>query len=521
MKPDPEHILMSSVEAGKARSKNLWLALGLLLATSAWLIGWYWETATSIVATWANTETYAHGYLILPISLWLVWRERDRLATLPIRPTLWPMLPMALLGFAWLAADAAQVGVVRQYSFVLMQLMIVWAILGTTLARAMAFPLAFLVLAVPFGESFIWPLINFTADFTVGALRLTGLPVFREGNNFTLPSGSWSVVEACSGVRYLIASVTLGALYAYLTYRRLVHRVLFVGASILVPILANGVRAYMIVMIGHLSGMKLAVGVDHLIYGWVFFGLVMLLLFWVGSFWREDEAKREPRAAQFAADGGPASLPSSLLLPAIAIATLVVLWPAAAARFMDYGATKLELPPPQVKAWQEAELPASTWMPQFSNANARLNRGYVKDGQTVGVFIAYYQQQTDTRRLVSSVNGLTVSTRPQWVTISEGSELIRGSDGEFVARAALLRGADQCLLAWYWYAIEGSNTTNPIWAKVLQARNQLLGRGDDGAAIVIYAPYRDRPDDAARLLRVFVPDALPAIRQSLEQAARR
>src|SRR5258706_4010149 len=270
MKPDPEHILMSSVEAGKPRSKNLWLALGLLLATSAWLIGWYWETATSIVATWANTETYAHGYLILPISLWLVWRERDRLATLPIRPTLWPMLPMALLGFAWLAADAAQVGVVRQYSFVLMQLMIVWAILGTTLARAMAFPLAFLVLAVPFGESFLWPLINFTADFTVGALRLTGLPVFREGNNFTLPSGSWSVVEACSGVRYLIASVTLGVLYAYLTYRRLVHRVLFVGASILVPILANGVRAYMIVMIGHLSGMKLAVGVDHLIYGWVF-----------------------------------------------------------------------------------------------------------------------------------------------------------------------------------------------------------------------------------------------------------
>ena len=55
---------------------------------------------------------------------------------------------------------------------------------------------------------------------------------------------------------------------------------MFVAASILVPIVANWLRAYMIVMIGHLSNNKLAVGVDHIIYGWVFFGIVMLLLFW-------------------------------------------------------------------------------------------------------------------------------------------------------------------------------------------------------------------------------------------------
>jgi exosortase A len=164
----------------------------------------------------------------------------------------------------------------------------VCAVVGSQIARAIAFPLAFSLLAVPIGEFLVPVMIEHTADFTVGALRLSGIPIYREGNNFVIPSGRWSVVEACSGLRYLIASITLGLLYAYLTYSSLLRRSLFVLASVLVPIVANWVRAYMIVMIGHLSGMKYAAGVDHLLYGWVFFGLVMLMLFWIGSRWRED-----------------------------------------------------------------------------------------------------------------------------------------------------------------------------------------------------------------------------------------
>ena len=159
--------------------------------------------------------------------------------------------------------------------------------LGTRLAGLLAFPLGFLLFAVPVGEGLIYPMMNFTADFTVAMLRATGIPVFRDGTFFSIPTGDWSVVEACSGVRYLIASVTLGALYAYLTYTKLWKRLLFCLFAIAVPVLANGLRAYMIVMIGHLSGMNYAVGVDHLLYGWVFFGMVITVMFFVGSFWRD------------------------------------------------------------------------------------------------------------------------------------------------------------------------------------------------------------------------------------------
>ena len=117
-----------------------------------------------------------------------------------------------------------------------------WAILGHEMGRLLAFPLGFLFFAVPMGEALIPPMMEFTATSTVWMIQQTGIPVFREGLYFTLPSGNWSVVEACSGVRYIIASVTLGVLYAYMTYRSFWRRGLFVLASIIMPIFANSAR---------------------------------------------------------------------------------------------------------------------------------------------------------------------------------------------------------------------------------------------------------------------------------------
>ena len=264
------------------------MAAALVLGVIFWLLAWYLDTAQSIVAIWERSETFAHGFLIVPISAWLIWRRRHEIAALELRPNFLILPLLALTGFGWLLGQLAGAGIVQQYCLVLMVPLLAWAILGDQLVRALTFPLFFLLLAVPFGEFLEPPLMEHTANFTVLALRLSGIPVYREGQFFTIPSGSWSVVEACSGLRYLIASLTLGVLYAYLTYRSFARRAIFIAASLIVPIVANWLRAYMIVMIGHLSSMQYAVGVDHLIYGWVFFGVVMLILFWVGSFWRED-----------------------------------------------------------------------------------------------------------------------------------------------------------------------------------------------------------------------------------------
>src|SRR5678816_4685926 len=95
--------------------------------------------------------------------------------------------------------------------------------------------------AVPFGEGLLPILMEWTADVTVGALRVTGIPVYREGNYFVLPSGAWSVVEACSGVRYLIAAFMVGCIFAWLHYRTSIKRVVFVC---LAPVSYTHLRAH-------------------------------------------------------------------------------------------------------------------------------------------------------------------------------------------------------------------------------------------------------------------------------------
>jgi exosortase A len=299
VKPEHElHLRPEQMFTADHKLASAWRLSGLLIfASLVWLFTWYGETTLSTLAIWLRSDTYAHGFLIFPISAYLIWTRRRELLRIQPKPSLLGLIVLAGLGFSWLLADSAEVLVASQYALVAMVPALVWAILGTHVGIAILFPLLFLLFAVPVGEFLLPPMMNFTADFTVAALRITGIPVFREGNFFSVPSGSWSVVEACSGLRYLIASLTLGCLFAYLTYRTVWRRVAFIALSIVVPIIANGFRAYLIVMIGHLSNNKLATGVDHVIYGWVFFGFVMLLLFWVGSRWHEPIQDRRAKDA--------------------------------------------------------------------------------------------------------------------------------------------------------------------------------------------------------------------------------
>ncbi|MDL2353700.1 MAG: exosortase A [Pseudomonadota bacterium] len=473
----------------------------------------YFGTVQSIVSIWNSSETFAHGYIIMPISLWLIWRRRANFTALPPAPY-WPALVLlALAGAGWLLARAGEVQVVTQYAFVAMLPLIALALLGRRLAGSLAFPLLFLLFAVPFGEIFVGPLIQFTADFTVRAVQLTGIPVLRNGTRFELPTGSWSVVDACSGVRYLISSVTIGCLYAYLTYRSTARRLLFVALSIVVPVIANGLRAYMIVMIGHLSNMKLATGVDHLIYGWLFFGLVMFVMFWIGSYWREDEA-----AAPRQLNGGAA--PAARAAPrnmALAVLALTALWPALA-HFNDqanYNARPVALAPVAL-SWPAA--PAfSSWQPNFMAADAAVNRvtQAVPGTPPVALTILYYRNQNSAKSLISSIN--TMAAEEDNGFQQAGSAVRSEAPGgqPLQVREVRMQGRDGPFLVWYWYWIDQQRAVSSAGGKLLQARAKLMRRGDDGAAVMLSAPYIEQPDQARTALRAFLAAHLAPIDTAL------
>lgn len=484
--------------------------VGVLLA--------FYPTAEAIVDIWSRSGTFAHGYMIVPITLWLVWRKRAELASLNPAPNWLGLIPLAVVGMGWLVANVAGVGVVQQLALVTMIIAIVWTVLGTRVVLALAFPLFFLYFAVPMGEGLVPPLRAFTADFTVKLVELTGIPIYREGTFFELPSGNWSVVEGCSGVRYLIASVTLGTLYAYLTYTSLSRRLVFIVASFAVPIMANGLRAFMIVMIGHFSDMKYAVGVDHLIYGWVFFGIVIGLMFFVGSFWRQDEA--DPAVVASFAAVVPAE-PKRFWVVGAAGLLAVGVWPGLSGLKSSVADAPISvnLIAPVIAGWEKADGHNTDWEPHYSGMDGTLHATYVKGDRRIGVFVFYFARQVKGAELISTANELVVEKHPVWQQkVHRAASYKLGGASEFVDES-ILRSAVQDLYVINWNWISGTNTTNPYLGKLLQAKARLSGGQSGSAAVILYTPFDGQPEAEVAPMQAFVNDALPAIESMLITAA--
>lgn len=491
--------------------------LALTVVSLLALLWIYRETVVSLITIWDISPTYAHGFFIFPACLYLIWESRAALKQVAPAPALPGIAILAALGIGWMVARSAGVQVIEQYMFVAMIPVLIVTLLGIRAARVITFPLLFMILAVPFGEVFIRPLINFTADFTVWALQLTGIPVFREGSRLSLPNGTWTVAEACSGLRYLIASFTLGCLYAHLTYRSLNRKLVFIALSVIAPIIANGMRAYLIVLLGYFSDMKLAVGVDHLIYGWIFFGLVMLLLFWVGNYWREDNQEAtSPQTGTTQQKAAPTRQAA-----VTAVAAIVMVWAAplylAHLEQRAYNPAPVNLSlPDALGEWQPAS-PEIGLSPTFPGASATLMREYRRGDQSIGIYLAFFRNQQREGKAVSSQNILAEEKAPKWNVISETMHALDSAPGR-VRENQLLWGNRQ-MLAWQWYWIDGVETASPYQAKWLQARQFLSGQGDDSADIVIFAPHDLRPEQISAVMADFLKQAGPTIRQSLTSAS--
>lgn len=499
----------------------------LVIALSA-IVALYGSTVAGMALQWWYYQTYAHGMLVVPIILYMVWVRRQAIARL--EPCIAPVAlgGLLLLSLGWLVAEAAQVAVVQHFTVVGIIQVTVYALLGKRVAWAIAFPLAYLLFAAPIGEALIPPLQQVTAWFTVEGLRLTGIPVLWEGLYIIIPTGTFEVAAACSGLRYLIASVALGALYAYLTYHSVGRRLAFIALSVVMPIIANGVRAYGIVMIAHVSGMKYATGVDHLIYGWLFFGLVALLMFWIGSFWREPAVANQESAIEDQPVVNPVGMPVMLstaeryavwTLAVILVAAIGPAWAKWTLQESRAVAPVVLPSPPAVAPWQGPEADTDTWEPQFSAADAVVRSRYALEGQTVHLYIAYYRQQRPDAKLVSSQNSLY--DRQHWRYISTADAVrIPVAGRDWPLQATLLADGQRRKLVWSGYWEGGQRVVSPYVAKLWESWDRLSGAQRGSALVAVAADYKIQPDEVKGLLQRFMEATGPGIDAELAQIAR-
>lgn len=443
------------------------LALAIALVTLA-----FPQTLSEMVAIWAGSETYNHCFLVIPAFVYFVWLKRTTLSQTPA-PNFLGAIPLASSGFLWLLGAFADVNLVQQFAFIAMTVSLTAGFLGWKASKEILFPLLFLFLAVPVGEELLPVMMDFTANFTVSTLRLMGYPVFREGNHFSMPTGNWSVVEACSGVRYLIASVTMGLIYAYITYTSIMRRTVFMLAAVIVPIIANGLRAVIIVLLGHYSGMTIATGVDHLIYGWLFFGVVIFILFWAGSFWRQDEnGKNKVHSANETSTAQPMQRRAPVKTVSVIAALTVIpfLWP------LWQQWSEGHLPPslPELNfnvmgPYKDCHTCIPGFEPSFSNADAYIKKAYQSEsGAKIYVYVAVYYSWTDQGELISYQNQLVLPGDSQRHIIQSGV-IEEGESYSHITGKTRLR-------AHHWYQIDDNVFSNKVLGKVSEAKLKLAGR---------------------------------------------
>lgn len=257
------------------------LALGLL----------FHQEVMAAVHTWMDSTAYNHCFLVVPIAAYLAWDRRDTLRGCVARPMPIAALAAIPIALAWLLAERLGIMEGRQLMVMSFVELLAFAVLGWRLWWMLSGPLLYLYFLVPFGDFLTPRLQDFTTAFVAHGLSLLNIPAYITGYTIEIPQGVFYIAEACAGLRFLIASIAFGALYALLMYRSSWRRAAFIVASLIVPIIANGLRAVGIVSLGYLLGSAKAAATDHILYGWIFFSLVILLLIALGLPFREDIAR--------------------------------------------------------------------------------------------------------------------------------------------------------------------------------------------------------------------------------------
>jgi len=249
----------------------------------AFLVILYLDTVADMVHLWLNSETYSHGLFIIPLTAVLIFARLNRN---PIKNnTSQPLAALGILFFSacWLVSELAQINLLAQLSLMAIIPFVVWTLYGFKALWQLKSAFLFLFLAVPVGDFLIPHLQQITAVLSIAMIEAVGIPVYSDGLYISIPAGNFLVAEACSGIRFLISSITIGVFYALLYIDSYKRRLIMILSGVLVPILANGMRVFMIIVIAHLGNMEAATGFDHIVYGWVFFSFVMIMLIWLGN----------------------------------------------------------------------------------------------------------------------------------------------------------------------------------------------------------------------------------------------
>ncbi len=496
------------------QSRHAWRIAGISIATLLLLVlVLYQQTVLYLSGLWNNFEIgeYGHGYLVLAISIFLVVRNRRQLALLTPCPNYRALPAVITACLLWLASVLVDVNMMQTVGLLLIVLAVIWMVLGSKVTSAMMFPVLFLGFAIP-----IWfplsPLLqDLTADVVFWFIRLLDVPALRQENMIIVPAGNLSIEEACSGLRYLLAALTLGMLYAYLNYETFRARLLVVLISAAAAVVANIVRVFIVVYLGYATEMQHPYVHDHLMLGWYLFGGLVAMLLFIDTrlyrHYRESDANSEanhavlqPERTKYAVcTKGKQHYAITLIVTAI----IVSIAPAIVYAVNNQPRMKnididIRLPA-GTGGWKGPLVVEDDWMPVYHGA-ITTRQQYIKDNDQIITYIGYYPAQKQGQELINDLN--RINNKEIWRTRYPRARL-NNTGARRVLEQLMQKSDGTKRLVWYWYRVAGRKTTNKYVAKMLQVVG-LLGRDTQAHIVAIAVDANDDIELARGVLTGFV-----------------
>lgn len=494
--------------APSAAAPSVWRCHGVALAFAiACILLLFRDDVARMLTIWWTSTTFGHCLFIGPVIAWLIWQRRGELAALTPMAW-WPGMALVAIGGAgWLMGDAGSVSFARQFGLVVMVQGAVLTLLGPQVARGMLFPLAYALFLVPFGDALEPPLQTVTVAMVMPLLHLAGVPA--ESNGVLIHAGRYffEVAEACSGAKFVIAMLAFGVLVANVCFTSWPRRAWFMAAALVVPVIANGLRAFATIYAAHLTSVEAATGFDHIVYGWLFFGLVMAAVLAIGWRWfdRPPDAPAFDPAALPVPRSGAMALPLGVLL-VVACAGVWPGWSAAIAHRATPLPDHIDLP--RVAGWQRAPLSRTApWQPFYPGADHLLFGRYARGDAAVDLSVAVFGSQGEGHKIGAFGTG-AMREEDRWVRVSDEAPIAGGSALRMTAPGADRRPVERVVATWY--VVGDRVTADQRVVKIETMTARLLGGPQRAVAIHMSTevmPGRDPRDDIAAFAAALGPVA--------------
>jgi len=463
------------IQSTDAPFRYLMIALTIILFAFALYAEW-----RDFILLWTNSIIYSHGFLVAGSIGYLLYRKRDAIQALTISPSLPALLVLTALTGVFLIVRFADIQVLRL--IIAPVLILAWgtSIYGFAFTRIVAPPLLLIVFATPIWGDISPLLQHITVWVNQGLLDIFDIPAVIQDFYILIPDGTFHVADGCSGVRYLMIGLFLAALSGLLFYNNIYRSLLLFVIAGFLSMLANWIRVFGIIYAGHHSQMQTSLVTDHEIFGWVVFGSVMLVPFFLIS--RKLETPiRQPDAdcaLRSQSSAPPTNTTAWLVLPTLLIAlipTMTIVQSTAQSPYEQDWSPEL---PASSSAWRGPIRFADFWEPDFKNPDIDLSGVYVSpDLNRIQLQVIGYRDQSQGKELIYYENRLYNNGKWREASTTVQSARLADSNKASTIRETVLedRNGDVALLVWSWYELGSYRDISEINVKIMGGLMKLFG----------------------------------------------